>query len=147
MRSKLILQASEARLYQFSPETTQRLRKFRLSTSRAKTPQAIVLSIDKKTYEVTPSSEVYTSLEDVSDDLPDHAPRFVLLSYPLTLKDGRATTPYVMLNWMPVTVGAELRMLYAGAKELVRNTAEVGKVLDLTEEDEVVGVANVLREG
>jgi hypothetical protein len=28
---------------------------------------------------------VYKSLEELSDDLPDHSPRFVLLSYPLTL--------------------------------------------------------------
>lgn len=28
---------------------------------------------------------VYKNLEDIGDDLPDHSPRFVLLSYPLTL--------------------------------------------------------------
>jgi hypothetical protein len=28
---------------------------------------------------------VYTSLDEVAEDLPDHAPRYVLLSYPLTL--------------------------------------------------------------
>ena len=39
--------------------------------------------------------------------------------------------PYVMLFYLPVTCNAELRMLYAGAKELMRNTAEVGKVLEL----------------
>ena len=32
---------------------------------------------------------------------------------------------------MPVTCNAELRMLYASAKELMRNTAEVGKVLEI----------------
>ncbi|KAI5858624.1 hypothetical protein BZA05DRAFT_381936 [Tricharina praecox] len=138
--------ASEARLYQFSPETTARLRKFRLTTSRAKTPQAIILSIDKKTYEVVPAADVLVSLEDVVDELPEHAPRFVLLSYPITLKDGRSAVPYVMLSWMPVTVGSELRMMYAGAKELVRNTAEVGKVIDVAEEEEVLAVPEVLKE-
>jgi hypothetical protein len=28
---------------------------------------------------------VYTDLHELGDNLPDHAPRFVLLSYPLTL--------------------------------------------------------------
>lgn len=28
---------------------------------------------------------VYKSLEEIGEDLPDHSPRFVLLSYPLTL--------------------------------------------------------------
>ena len=46
------------------------------------------------------------------------------------------SVPYVLLYYLPITCNAELRMLYAGAKELMRNTSEVGKVLDLeTAED------------
>lgn len=30
-----------------------------------------------------------------------------------------------------------MRMLYAGAKELMRNTAEVGKVIELSEAEEL----------
>lgn len=29
--------------------------------------------------------EVYSDIQSLADELPDHAPRFVLLSYPLTL--------------------------------------------------------------
>ena len=29
--------------------------------------------------------EVYNNMQDLSDELPDNTPRFVLLSYPLTL--------------------------------------------------------------
>jgi hypothetical protein len=36
-----------------------------------------------------------------------------------------------MLYYLPTTCNAEMRMLYAGAKELMRNTSEVGKILDL----------------
>lgn len=45
---------------------------------------------------------------------------------------------------MPPTTNNELRMLYAGAKELMRNTAEVGKVIEVADEDEVLGVEEVL---
>jgi hypothetical protein len=43
--------------------------------------------IDKNTHEIRQDDEktVYTTLEEIADDLPDHLPRFVLLSYPLTL--------------------------------------------------------------
>jgi hypothetical protein len=41
------------------------------------------------------------------------------------------SVPYVLLYYLPVTCNAELRMVYAGAKELMRNTAEVGKVLEI----------------
>lgn len=42
--------------------------------------------IDKHTLEIAQADEeVYTNLQDLADELPDHSPRFVLLSYPLTL--------------------------------------------------------------
>jgi hypothetical protein len=79
--------ASESRLYTFSGETKDHLRKFRLGTSRAKEPQAVIYLIDKNTHEVRQDEDkvVYKSLEEIGDDLPDHSPRFILLSYPLTL--------------------------------------------------------------
>jgi hypothetical protein len=43
-------------------------------------------AIDKKTFEIVQDgSTVYTTLQDIADDLPDNSPRYVLLSYPLTL--------------------------------------------------------------
>ncbi|KAL8831162.1 MAG: hypothetical protein Q9170_005422 [Blastenia crenularia] len=130
--------ASESRLYTFSPETQEKLRKFRLGTSRAKDPQAVVYQIDKHTLEIAQAdAETYTNIQELADELPDHSPRFVLLSYPLTLASGRLSVPYVMLYYLPVTCNAELRMLYAGAKELMRNTAEVGKVIEITEAEDL----------
>lgn len=36
-----------------------------------------------------------------------------------------------MLYYLPITCNAESRMMYAGAKELMRNTSEVGRVIDI----------------
>lgn len=88
---------------------------------------------------------MYTTLAALADELPEHAPRFVLLSYPLTLSTGRPAAPYVLLSYMPPTTNSELRMLYASAKELMRNTAEVGRVIEVANEEEVLGVEEVLR--
>ena len=43
--------------------------------------------IDKQTKEIKQDEDgtVYKSLDEIAEDLPDHSPRFVLLSYPLTL--------------------------------------------------------------
>lgn len=43
--------------------------------------------IDKHTLEIKQDEEktTYKTLEEIGDDLPDHSPRFVLLSYPMTL--------------------------------------------------------------
>jgi len=42
-----------------------------------------------------------------------------------------------MIYYLPVTCNAELKMLYAGAKELMRNTAEVGKILELDSAEDI----------
>jgi len=46
----------------------------------------------------------------------------------------------VLLYYLPVTCNAELRMLYAGAKELMRNTAEAGKVIELESVEDLEGI-------
>jgi len=131
--------ASESRLYTFSQESKDHLRKFRLGTSRSNDPQAVIYYIDKHSLEIKQDEDktVYKTLEEIGEDLPDHSPRFVLLSYPLTLPSGRISVPYVLLYYLPVTCNAELRMLYAGAKELMRNTAEVGKILEIESADDL----------
>ncbi|PNP52123.1 hypothetical protein THARTR1_07332 [Trichoderma harzianum] len=139
-------QASESRLYNISGETKEHLRKFRLTTSRASKPQAVIYLIDKTTHEIHQDADkvTYTSLDEIADDLPDHAPRFILLSYPLTMPDGRLSVPYVLLYYLPITCNAETRMLYAGAKELIRNTAEVNKVIDIESTEDLEDVPTQL---
>jgi len=42
--------------------------------------------IDKKTTEIKQADDqVYKDMRELADELPDHQPRFILLSYPLTL--------------------------------------------------------------
>ncbi|KAI9728603.1 MAG: hypothetical protein M1834_007631 [Cirrosporium novae-zelandiae] len=93
--------------------------------------------IEKHTLEIHQAGdEVYSSMAELADELPDHSPRYILLSYPLTLPSGRLSVPYVLIYYLPVTCNNELRMLYAGAKELMRNTAETGRVIEIdTAED------------
>ncbi|KAH0123052.1 glia maturation factor beta, partial [Aureobasidium melanogenum] len=134
------------RLYTFSPETKTALRKFRLGTSRAKDPQAVIYQIDKKTLEISKADdEVYTDLSILGEELPDHSPRFILLSYPLTMASGRLSVPYVMLYYLPVTCNSELKMLYAGAKELMRNQAEVGRIIEIDSAEDLEEIEDQLR--
>lgn len=84
-------------------------------------------------------------MQDLSDDLPDNSPRFVLLSYPLTLGSGRLSVPYVMLNYLPATCNAEMRMLYAGAKELMRNQSEAGRMIELDAAEDVEAIEERLQ--
>jgi len=42
--------------------------------------------IDKTTLEIAQADDAtYNNIKDLADELPDHSPRYILLSYPLTL--------------------------------------------------------------
>jgi len=114
---------------------------------------------------------VYKDMQELGDELPSHSPRFVLLSYPLTMvrrrfqssktesggglvvkeiidslqASGRLSVPYVMLYYLPVTSNNELKMLYAGAKELMRNTAEVNRIIEIDSSEDVEEIEQQLK--
>ena len=103
--------------------------------------------IDKTSGEIKQSedTEIYKDLQSVVDELPEHAPRFVLLSYPMELDDGRVSVPYVMIYYMPVHCNADTRMRYAGAKEIMRNESAVGKVFDIDDSEELLEIEERLK--
>jgi hypothetical protein len=51
--------------------------------------------VDNKTQEIrAQDSETYSDMLELADELPDSSPRFVLLSYPLTLVSLRPPISY-----------------------------------------------------
>ena len=48
---------------------------------------------------------------------------------------GRLAVPYVLLYYLPENCNPSFRMMYAGAVELMRSTAEVNRVLEVHEDD------------
>lgn len=86
--------------------------------------------IDKVSYEIKLNSQIeqpVSSIEELIEEIPDNTPRYIILSYPLTLSDGRKKSPLVMIYWLPPTSQQSQRMLYAAALELVREKAGVSK--------------------
>lgn len=55
--------------------------------------------------------------------------------------------PYVLLAYMPTTCNSEQRMLYAGAREVMRSQAETSKVLEVADAEEVEEVSKRLESG
>lgn len=50
-----------------------------------------------------------------------------------------------MIYYLPVTCNNEVRMLYAGAKELMRNTAEVGKIIEIDSAEDLEDIEEKLK--
>ncbi|CCK69950.1 Aim7p KNAG_0D01990 [Huiozyma naganishii CBS 8797] len=137
-------------LYHITSETKLQIRKFRTSTSRTETLKCLCIAIEPKpSYQIVIDEEIQEELDseleqlsDLSDILPDNIPRFVLMAYPSTSKDGLKQTPLVLMFWKPQTVvSQEWKMLYAGALEMVRSECGTFKLVEVTsgleDEDDV----------
>jgi hypothetical protein len=72
-----------------------------------------------------------------------------MLSFLFTLLNslqasGRLSVPYVLLYYLPENCNPSSRMMYAGAVELFRNTAEVQRVIEVESEGDVLDIETKL---
>ncbi|XP_054652529.1 glia maturation factor beta [Dunckerocampus dactyliophorus] len=120
-------------------DLVKKLKKFRLrkETNNA----AIVMKIDKDKHLVILDEEHEDiSPDDLKDELPERQPRFVIYSYKYHHDDGRVSYPLCFIFSSPVGCRPEQQMMYAGSKNKLVQTAEMTKVFeirnteDLTEE-------------
>lgn len=51
----------------------------------------------------------------IEAELPENAPRYVMLSYELNHSDGRKSYPLVLVNWAPTSSETSLLTLHASA--------------------------------
>lgn len=62
-----------------------------------------------------------------------------------TQGSGRLAVPYVLLYYLPENCNPPLRMMYAGAVELMRSTAEVNRVIEVHEEEDITSIESKLQ--
>ncbi|GLB34577.1 putative cofilin/tropomyosin-type actin-binding protein [Lyophyllum shimeji] len=107
------------------------LRKFRFARRNAGSA-AIVIKINKVKLvmeEVEQFDDI--SIEELAEELPENAPRYVVLSYELTHKDGRKSFPLVLINWAPTSSEIGLLTLHASALINFQSTADITKVIEI----------------
>ena len=66
-----------------------------------------------------------------SSELPENAPRYVLLSYELNHSDGRKSFPLVLVNWAPRSSEISLLTLQASAFLDFQSTVGISLLLHL----------------
>ncbi|MBN3326018.1 GMFG factor, partial [Atractosteus spatula] len=126
----------------------EKLKKFRFrkETNNA----AIIMKIDKDKQLVILEEEYEDiSLDDLKNELPERQPRcfpsltgftFIVYSYKYVHEDGRVSYPLCFIFCSPVGCKPEQQMMYAGSKNRLVQAAELTKVFetrnaeDLTEE-------------
>jgi len=76
-------------------------------------------------------------LYEIQDELPSNSPRFILLSYTLVHADGRKSAPLVIIYYAPSTSTMEQATLYASARVWFQEKAEVARVLEVQEVEDI----------
>lgn len=100
-----------------------------------------IVKIDKdKQLVVLDEEHEGISPDELKDELPERQPRFIVYSYKYQHEDGRVSYPLCFIFSSPVGCKPEQQMMYAGSKNKLVQTAELTKVFeirnteDLTEE-------------
>ena len=110
---------------------------FRLS--RSTKARALILKIDPVSMELKLDGDLLedVSLDEIKDELPGHQPRFILYTFPYIHEDSRVSYPLCLIFSSPRESKTELMVMYAGSKlELVKR-AEVSKVYELSDLDDL----------
>lgn len=120
-------------------ETKDQLRKFRLTPIKqsSTTIPTQIYQIDKQQQLVLGECLQLRSLEELSEELPDNSPAFVLMNYGFTKSDGRYVSPLVGVYWRPDTAKGDAKMLYAGAVELFKRDIGCNLWLECTDEEDI----------
>ncbi|KAJ8280681.1 hypothetical protein GJAV_G00057710 [Gymnothorax javanicus] len=120
----------------------EKLKKFRFrkETSNA----AILMKIDKEKQMVIMEEEFEDiSLDDLRNELPERQPRypsdntFFFYSYKYIHGDGRVSYPLCFIFCSPVGCKPEQQMMYAGSKNRLVQTAELTKVFETRNADDL----------
>lgn len=120
----------------FDENLIEELKKFRFS--RLTTNRAIIMKIDAAKMTVV-IDEMFedTTTDELREELPGHQPRFIIYSFKLDHGDGRISYPICLLFSTPRDCKMELMVMYAGTKLSLVKAAEITKVYEIRDLDEL----------
>ncbi|KXN74394.1 glia maturation factor beta [Conidiobolus coronatus NRRL 28638] len=118
-------------------EVIQAARKFRF----LKNPghySGLILKINKETSTVEVDENLIDcDLEEIIEELPDDAPRYVLLSYKYEREDGITQYPLIFLYYIPEAASHSLNMLYASTQNNLQKEIDMSRVFEIRDLEEL----------
>lgn len=115
------------------------LRKFRFSKRSMQGSAAFIIKINKSKLvmeKIEQFDEI--SIDELAEELPENAPRYVVLSHELNHPDGRKSYPLVLVNWAPTSSETSLLTLHASALLDFQKIADVSKVIEIRDGPELL---------
>ncbi|CDZ98853.1 Glia maturation factor beta [Phaffia rhodozyma] len=119
-------------------QVKEKLKKLRFSKSNSNAAISFKINKSELVVEEDESFDSFDTIEELAEELPGNNPRYVVVSYRLTHKDGRLSTPLFMINWSPTGAAPDAKTLHASALSLFQQTADVSKVVEVREGTETL---------
>lgn len=77
------------------------------------------------------------TLEELSDQLPSHQPRYIIYSYKMIHDDQRVSYPMCFIYYTPRDSQIELQIMYAGTKTALQRETDLTRVYEIRELEEL----------
>ncbi|TIA69979.1 hypothetical protein E3P77_03488 [Wallemia ichthyophaga] len=121
---------SQSKTIDIPVQVREELRKFRFSRLEGISVLIVKINKQKLCLEVDERLE-NISVEELADELPENAPRYVVISYPLKHADGRLAVPLALINWKPTTSSPEMNTLHASGLSMFQQVAQVSRIVEV----------------
>lgn len=117
-------------------EVKDALKKFRFRKSDKNA--ALVLKVDREKQKICIDEVIEdVSIDELRESLPSHQPRYVVYSYKMEHDDGRVSYPMCFIYITPRDSQMELQIMYAGTKLALQKEADLTRVYEVRELDEL----------
>jgi len=100
--------------------------------------KAVVLKIDRAAQAVVVDEVIEDiTADELRDQLPEHQPRYAVYTMKLDHGDGRVSYPMCLIYSTPRDCQIELQMMYAGTKLSLVKEADLTKVFEIRDLEEL----------
>ncbi|XP_012286317.1 glia maturation factor beta isoform X1 [Orussus abietinus] len=112
------------------------LRAFRFRKSQKNA--ALILKVDREKQKICIDEQMEDiKIDDLQEIIPCHQPRYIVYSYKMEHADGRISYPMCFIFYTPRDIQMELQVIYAGMKLALQREAELTRVYEVRELEEL----------
>ncbi|XP_046739349.1 glia maturation factor beta [Diprion similis] len=128
--------SSNVKVCDIEDDVKEELKKFRFRKNENNA--ALILKVDRERQKICIDELLEDiTIDELQDSLPGHQPRYIVYSYKMEHADGRLSYPMCFIYYTPRDSQMELQIMYAGTKLALQKEADLTRVYEVRELDEL----------
>ncbi|XP_046418024.1 glia maturation factor [Neodiprion pinetum] len=128
--------SSNVKVCDIEDDVKEELKKFRFRKN--KNNAALILKVVRERQKICIDELLEDiTIDELQDSLPGHQPRYIVYSYKMEHADGRLSYPMCFIYYTPRDSQMELQIMYAGTKLALQKEADLTRVYEVRELDEL----------